>query len=272
MRFFTGRLNCRFIGVFFCLLWPIGAVHAEDANPIPVVADEFRFAITPYVWAAGISGNLDYNNVQRVHSQLSSDKVLSNLSTGAMLDGEIHYGRWGLFGNGVFAKLSNASSVSRIKDGMSLDVNSNSDAWLGIYTVAGTYTAYASKAAYLDVLAGARFLNLNAKVQLDASVENTPYQGDKTLYSSVSASDAIAGVKGRLRLGETSWYVPFYLDAGGGSSTAKLTTQQALGVGYAFNAIDLALYYNNIYYSLSNGNVSSYINMSGPALAATFRF
>lgn len=256
------------MGTFF----PVAAALAAETSPIPMLSDEFRFSITPYLWAAGITGDVDHDNVKRVHTHISSEKVLSNLSTGAMLDGEVHYGRWGLYGNGVFAKLSNAGSTSRIKDSKALDVNSNTDAWLGLYTVAGTYTAYASKSVYLDVLAGARFLNLNAKVQLDVSIQNTPYSGSKTLYSSLHTSDAIAGVKGRLRLGESHWYVPVYLDAGGGSSVAKLTSQQALGIGYAFKGADVGLLYNNIYYSLSNGNVSSYVNMSGPAIAATFSF
>ena len=189
-----------------------------------------------------------------------------------MGDGEVHYGRWGIYGNAVFTKLVHQHSNSRGVDGLNLNVNSSADAWLGVYTLAGTYTAYANNSVYLDLLAGARFLNLNAKVQLGASIANTPYQGDKTIYSSLHTSDAVAGVKGRIRLGESSWYVPFYLDAGGGSSVAKLTSQQALGIGYAFKDADIGLYYNNIYYSLSSGNDSAYINMTGPAVAVTFRF
>lgn len=253
------------------LLLKAGAVYAEQKPPLPQVSDEFRFSVTPYLWFTGLTGNLDYNNVQRVHTHINTNKILDNLSTGAMLDGEVHYGRVGIMGNAIFAKLNAAGSKSYLKD-QSLTVDSTTDAWMGIYTVAGTYTAHSNKTVYLDVLAGARFLNLNTKVQLDASVANTPYSGDRTLYSQLSATDAIGGVKGRVRLEETSFYVPFYLDAGGSSSVAKFTSQQALGIGYAFDAVDISLVYNNLYYSLSNKQVSSYINMSGPMIAATFRF
>lgn len=253
-------------------LMPVASSFAEGVNPIPTISDDFRFAITPYLWAAGLTGNVDVNNTQRVHTTIGFDKVLQNLGAAAMIDGEAHYGRWGVYGNAVFAKLVHQQSNSRGVDGLNLNVNSTADAWLGVYTLAGTYTAYASESVYLDALAGVRFLNLNAKVQLGASVENTPYQGDKTFYSSLHTTDAVAGVKGRFRLAESSWYIPFYLDAGGGSSVAKFTSQQALGIGYAFKDADIGLFYNNIYYSLSNGNVSSYVNMTGPAVAATFRF
>lgn len=244
---------------------------ADGNKVLPEASEGFRFVVTPYLWMPGISGNLDYNNVQTVHTSLNADKILNNLSIGAMADGEIHYGRWGLMGNAMYSKLSNAGSKSYLKD-QALTVDSTSDAWMGIYTVAGTYTAYSNASVYLDALAGARFLNSNSKVQLSASVANTSYTGNKTLYSTVSATDAIGGVKGRVRLGESRFYLPFYVDAGGGSSVAKFTSQQVLGIGYAFSAVDISLVYANLYYSMSNDKISSYFNMSGPALAATFRF
>lgn len=254
----------------------IGLLHAtlalaEDKSPIPEISNEFRFALTPYLWMPGISGNLDYNNVQRVHSHLNGSKILDNLSVGGMLDGEVHYGRFGLMGNAMYAKLSSKGSKSYLKD-QALTVDSNTSAWMGIYTVAGTYTAYVDKSVYVDLLAGARFLNLNSKVRLDASVAGTPFTGDRTLYSPVSATDGIGGLKGRARISDSNFYVPFYVDAGGGSSVAKFTSQQVLGVGYAFQYVDLSLVYSNLYYSMSNKQISSYFSMSGPALAATFRF
>lgn len=235
------------------------------------VTDGFRFSLTPYLWAAGITGNVDYDNGKHAHAHLSSDKVLSNLSVGGMVDGEAHYGRFGIMGNAVYAKLSNNGSKSYLHHEQ-INIDSNTDAWMGIYTLAGSYTAYADQKLYLDVIAGARILNLNAKVKLDASIANTPLSVSKTMYSSTNATDAIGGIKGRARLGESSFFIPFYLDAGGSSSVAKFTSQQMLGVGYTFNHADILLAYNNLYYSLSNDKASSYINMSGPMIGATFRF
>lgn len=235
------------------------------------LTDSFRFSLTPYLWAASITGNVDYSNGKHAHAHLNSNKVLSNLAMGGMLDGEMHYGRFGLMGNAVYAKLSNSSTQSFLRR-EEITVDSNSDSWMGIYTVAGSYTAYADQKLYLDIIAGARFLNLNAKVQLDASIANTTISVDKTLYSSTSATDAIGGIKGRARLGESSFFIPFYLDAGGSSSAAKFTSQQLLGVGYAFKDADILLAYNNLYYSFKSDQVTSYLNLSGPMIGATLRF
>jgi hypothetical protein len=251
-----------------------GLVHAEVSNstsPMPSVSEGFRYVVTPYLWFMGINGKLDYNNVQRVDTKINDNQLLSTTDVAAMIEGEVHYGRWGVMGNAIYSKSSSLGSKSFIK-APALTVDSNTNSWIGIYTLAGTYTAVATPSAYLDILAGARFLNVNSKAALNASVANTPYTGDRTLYSSVSATDAIGGVKGRVRITDSNFYVPFYVDAGGGSSVAKFTSQQVLGVGYAFEYVDISLVYSNLYYSMNKNQVSSYINMSGPALAATFRF
>lgn len=253
-----------------CACLPFAMANASELSPIPVVGDGFRYELTPYLWFTGLSGVLDYKNTPIADTHVGDNKILSNLAVGGMLDGEVHYGRFGLMGNGIYAKLSNASSKSYLNNNVTVD--SRSDAWMGIYTTTGTYTAYVDKSVYLDVLAGARFLNLNTKIQLDASVANTTYTGATTLYSSVSVIDAIGGVKGRVRIADSLFYVPFYVDAGGGSSTAKFTTQETLGIGYTFEYADVSVVYNNLYYSMSNDKKSSYVNMGGPMVAATFRF
>ena len=253
------------------LLSVANPVFAEEASPIPKVTEGFRFAVTPYVWTPHVKGSLDYNNTQIAEVSMSTGTILKSLSAGAMLNGTMHYGRWGLMGNATYAKLKPPGVHANLKE-EGVTVDANTDLWMGVYTLAGTYTAYAGDTVYLDLLAGARFLNLNTKTDLDASVAQLGYSKDTTLYSGLNATDAVAGAQGRIRLGGSRFFVPFYLDAGGGSAVAKFTSQQILGVGYTFDALDMMLVYNNIYYSLNKNQYSAYINMGGPAVAATFRF
>lgn len=207
--------------LIICLLANSNQAYASDTAPLPSATDGLRYVITPYLWFLGMNGKVDYNNVQRVDTKIDTNKLLSTFDIGGMLEGEVHYGRWGVAGNGIYSKSSSLSSKSYLKD-QALTVGSNTTSWIGIYTVAGTYTAVSSPYIYIDTLAGARFLNLNSKVALNASVTNTPYTGDKTLYSTVSATDAIGGVKGRVRVSESNFYVPFYVDAGGGQFYSEI--------------------------------------------------
>ena len=254
------------------LMFPAGIVHSEEISPIPTVKDEFRYAITPYVWLSGMNGKVDYKNNQVADTRLSSGQVAGQTDVAFFLDGEVHYGHWGVMGNAVYSKSSSLGSKTVLPAYGGVSIDSNTDSWMGVYTVAGTYTALANSSVYVDALAGARFLNMNSKVQLRATELPTGYTGDKTLYGNLSVTDAVAGFKGRVRISDSRFFVPFYLDAGGGSATAKFTSQQMLGVGYAYGWGDVTLAYNNLYYSLSKNNVSSYLNMGGPAVAATFRF
>jgi hypothetical protein len=233
---------------------------------MPKVTDGFRAALTPYLWMPGVSGPVDYKNTQIGELHMSNSQVLDSLSMGAMMEGHVSYNRWGLYGNAVFAKLRPKGTTSALPEGGT--VNAHSDLWLGVYAVAGTYTAYSSNSVYLDVLAGARFLNLNTKTTLDASVA----RADKTNYTQYNSTDAIGGVMGRVRIGDTKFFVPFYVDAGAGSPYSKFSSHQYLGIGYTHKNIDMVLVYNNLYYKINKDNISAKLDMGGPALATTFRF
>lgn len=242
-----------------------GFASADEVAPLPKVGESFRFAITPYVWVPSVNGTVDYDNTQIATASMSGSTIVKNLDTGFMLDGEIHYGRWGILGNATFAKLKMPNTQANLP-AQGTTATSQTDIWMGIYTAAGTYTAYTSDQFYLDILAGARFLHLNSKTNLSEPAAQT------TLFSGLSSTDAVGGVQGRIRLGESRFFVPYYVDAGGGSAIAKFTSQQILGVGYSFKLADVLLVYNNLYYNFNKNNYSAYVDMGGPAIAATFRF
>ena len=242
-----------------------GFASGEEVAPLPKVGEGFRFAITPYVWVPSVHGTIDYDNTQIATASMSGSTIVKNLDTGFMLDGEIHYGRWGVLGNATFAKLKMPNTQANLP-AQGTTATAQTDIWMGIYTAAGTYTAYSSEQFYLDVLAGARFLHLNSKTNLSETAAQS------TLFSGLSSTDAVGGVQGRIRLGESRFFVPYYVDAGGGSSIAKFTSQQILGVGYSFKLADVLLVYNNLYYNFNKNNYSAYVDMGGPAIAATFRF
>jgi hypothetical protein len=83
--------------------------------------------------------------------------------------------------------------------------------------------------------------------------------------------DAIAGVKGRIRLSASgAWFMSYYADVGTGAS--QLTWQGLIGLGHAFSWGDLHLAYRYLHYSTDDGELMEDVNQMGPALGATFRF
>jgi len=94
----------------------------------------------------------------------------------------------------------------------------------------GGYTLWQTPEASLDLLAGARYLDLQLDFGLGLGVE--PYAPARAFSSSGSVWDGVIGIKGHVDL-NPKWYVPYYLDVGTGQS--DLTWQAAAGLAYRFN-------------------------------------
>jgi hypothetical protein len=230
------------------LLASMGASYAaEDLSPIPAVSDAWRFEITPYVWGSGIKGTLGLDNGLAKSTQLSTSQVLGDLKSGGMIAAEAHNGKWGVMGDLVSATLQKSGAAS----------------------VTTAYGPANNKDAYVDALLGVRAIYATATVNL--SVTGTP---DKASVSKTTSTvDPIIGAKGRYRIADSTWYVPFYGDIGSGGGTTNLTWQAMAGVGKTFNSlIDASLTYRALYYDMKDGGVMQKTTMLGPQIAVTFKF
>jgi hypothetical protein len=82
--------------------------------------------------------------------------------------------------------------------------------------------------------------------------------------------DAIIGVKGRYAFGNNrEWFVPYYVDVGGGDS--KHTWQAAGGVGYAFHWGEAFVVYRYLDYKFKNADIGD-VNFGGPAFGVAFHW
>jgi len=254
------------LGTVSCLAIGIASANTEP-NPIPLAADQWRFEVTPYVWAPGINGTMGLDSGLAKSADFSSSNVLSNLKSGGMISAEAHYGRWGVMGDLVSATLQHSGSIpvaggaATVADKITLQQT--------ILTGAVTYTLANTKNAYVDGLLGIRAIDVTAT--LNGNLVGTPEK--ETISKATSTVDPIVGTKGRYRLADSSWYVPFYADIGSGGGATNLTWQAMLGVGKTFNrVIDVSLAYRTLYYDMKTGGVLQKTTMSGPVLGATVKF
>lgn len=210
-----------------------------------MAAAGWAFAITPYLWLPDVSGTLVFEpppaSTTRPEAGLGGDDYLENLEGALMLSVEARKGDWSVLG-----------------DFIALDFGKESADLKGFL-----FQAAASRALgpSFEVLGGLRFLTLEAA--LDGQLAGSLAQKEEL-------TDAIVGVRGRVRLGENSWFVPYYLDAGAGSSS--LTWQGLAGIGYAFKWGEASLVYRHLYYDQDEGELLQGLEFSGPALGARFRF
>jgi hypothetical protein len=102
------------------------AAGAPPAAAQDLVSDEWRFSLTPYAWAISLDGDATVQG-QKSPVDIGFDTILDDLNYGAMLEGEARKGRFGVFGHGIYADLTDSTTSSGTKIDIEVDV-----AWAGL--------------------------------------------------------------------------------------------------------------------------------------------
>jgi len=253
--------------LFLSTLFSAQIVNAQPASAVShrtdLEGDRWSYSVTPYVWALGVRGSISQNGNSLGQIKLTPANVLSDIKMAAMVVAEARSRSLGFYLDAMYGDLGKSTSevIGRT------DLNAKATVKLSIITLAPSFPLYNSKSFYLDGLVGARYLWLNAQTNIS----------DPALGVSVKQNDtknitaAVAGVKGRWNLGNSPYFVPFYVDAGGGQSSS-FTSQAYLGVGRTFDWGDVSLVAKNVYYQFKANNIDMNANLFGAAVAATFRF
>lgn len=248
------------VGIFALASLATHSFAAEGLSPIPKISSEWRFEVTPYVWAPGIKGTLGLDSGLAKSADFTSSDVVSNLKSGGMISAEAHQGRWGVMGDVVSATLQKTGAIPNTGDAVGDKITLQQTILTGV----ATYTVANTKDAYVDALFGARAIYATASLNVS---------GYGTASKTTSTVDPIVGTKGRYRIADSTWYVPFYGDIGSGGGTTNLTWQVMAGVGKTFNQlVDASLTYRALYYDMKDGGVLQKTTMFGPQVAVTFKF
>ena len=253
------------IALLIIAVFSASLAYAEpEVNPIPKVSDEWRFSITPYVWAPGMNSTMSFRNTEIAHADMSGSNVLSKVSAAATISAEAHKGNWGVMGDLVYSQMNNqgAKVFDHVDLGSSVNLKNT------IFTGAVTYTMANTPDVYLDGLLGVRSISTTANL----NVRVTGYPLNASVTNTTSTVDPVIGLKGRFRLADSSWYIPLYADVGSGGGTTNVTWQAMTGIAKGFSWGDITLAYRALYYDMKAGATLQKATMSGLALGATFNF
>ena len=255
------------------------SAQAQTVNPMPNVNNNWRFSGTISGWAPASWATVTTDHLTKSADSSISDNIKSAGGM-AMLTAEAHKGDWGLMGDLVYWQMLGDSNkvVPILRGAGSVDVGTNSKTTQTMLTVAATYTAYNSPSLYLDGLAGARYISSTST--LAATGNLSVDAGGRVVSTSVSrypsrvdqTTDPVIGFKGRARISDTSWFVPFYADVGKGPGSNNTTWQALVGVGNAYSWGDVTLAYRAMYFDLEpHIGTTKFLN-AGPQLSATVNF
>jgi hypothetical protein len=262
-------------------------LHAIAQN----ATEKWSFSVMPYLWLPSMDGTLRYGppaaGGASPNVSVDADTLLGALDMAFMLTAEARKGRWLMTTDVIYLDLSSDSSTVQSIDfnagsgpvniaNTALDTGTQTNIKGTVWTLVGGYAAVQDPRATLDVIGGFRYFDLKATTnwQLSATVSGPGGAQTFARTGSVTKSgelwDAIVGVRGRVMLGGGNWYVPYYLDAGAGSSA--LTWQGMTGIGYSFRWGDALLAYRHLFYDQKGDKLLQDFSFSGPALGVSFRF
>jgi hypothetical protein len=249
------------------ILGLLGAHSAIAQNAASEDSDQWQFAGALYLWGSDLGGTTSSGTGVDV----AFKDLLDNLETGFMGAFEARKGKWSVLTDVIYMDISaDETTTVSVPIGPGIDVTTRVKLDLEglVFQVGGSYNLLEEGRSRLDLVGGARNLDLDSTVFLP--LEALGPDLSITISESGNVWDAIVGVKGQVALSER-WSIPFYADIGTGDSDS--TWQATVGVSFrAANWVDLALVYRHLEWEFESDSLLRDINFSGPAFGAIFRF
>lgn len=143
---------------------------------------EMEYFVRPYVWAAGLDGEVGTGDI-RADIDVSFSDIMDTLELGGMLELEARRNRWGLIVDGLYLGVSEDQETP----GPFFTVIEPTIK-LGLIDVAVAYRVFENDRSWLDLMAGGRYVHMDVKLDLDPD-----YDAVNDISSEVvgRASDAI---------------------------------------------------------------------------------
>lgn len=244
-------------------------------------SEGWQWGATLYVWLPSVGGESSFpTDGSSPPIEISTDAMLDSINMAFMGALEGRNGRWGMATDVIYLDMGASQQRSRdlsigsieLPASVNADLKADLTGWL--WTLSGSYAVVPQENVSLEVLAGARMLDLQEQLRwsFNGDISSLPLPGRSgSSRAGDTWWDAIVGVKGRATFGaQGNWFVPYYLDIGAGES--NLTLQARLGLGYRFDSLEVLGVWRHLEYDLGESRPISAIDFNGPAVGATFRF
>jgi hypothetical protein len=242
--------------------------QAADYTPPsePPAESAWEFTLVPYLWGAGLEGDVGLFGLEPQEIDLSLSDILKNFDIGFMAAGEARNGRFILGTDILYIKLGTDINTPHGIAADSIDVTAKS---LMATAIAG-YSVIYEENVTVDVFAGARLwysdTSFDFKNQI-ALLDKFDGASDGDTWV-----DPLIGIKGRAGLG-SGFFLTGWGMIGGFGVSSDLMWDVLGGVGYEFNdTFSLVAGYRAVSVDYKNDGFVYDVVQQGPILGFAFHF
>lgn len=221
---------------------PVMAADIETTPP-PPAASEWRYQLTLYGWAAGITGDVGVFGLPPTHINVTPIEALRHLDGALMGSFGAKNDNWLLLSDLMWVKLSADKSTT---DGGSIDLHQKQ---LTISGLVGYQLAVGAPNMELSATVGARYQRLTM------DIDRQPAGGGPQLSGEGVKQwiDPTVGLAMHYDINDR-WFINALGDVGGFGVGSKFTSQAFATVGYNWSeTISTALGYRAIYTDFRKG-------------------
>ncbi|CAB3820246.1 hypothetical protein LMG26684_00544 [Achromobacter mucicolens] len=248
-----------------CAALPLGAADAAETTPAPVldaaVSDEWKFSVSPYLWAPALSGKVTHGRLPTVDISASFDKIFDNLDFAAMLMGDARKGRYSIIGDLLYVKVGAQGDTPRGILASGADVKSTSFTGL----IGGGYSVLDRSEHSLDVVAGLRVWSVDTDITFKGRLADGRKHSESATWV-----DAMVGVRGTYNFHPKAYLTGWGMIGAGG---AQADWDLGLGVGYSFNkSVSATVGYRAMGVDYERNGFKYDVVLQGPIAGVTIRF
>lgn len=247
---------------------------------IPSEQPNWALQISPYMWAAGLNGDISpFRRGPTIGVEKSFSDVLDNLNFGGFVNVWGRYGRFVFSGDIMYVGTTDSHGVGplppfRLPGGIVLPAGTRVDATVDTKqftaTLQGGYRVVDRPGFTLDALAGARFWHISNDVMLTLGLGGSSIT--RSYGESFGWVDPVVGARAFFPVTE-KLSLQAQVDIGGFDAGSKLTWSALATVNYTFSdRVSASAGYKVLDVHYDCGGHVYDARLSGPVLGMTYRF
>ena len=238
------------------ILW-CAAAPAQAAEP-------WQFQIAPYLWLAGLSGDVaTLPGVPPASVDADFSDILENLDVAFMIAGEARRNRFGLFADIVYVDIEATGSVPG-----PLYSTAKLKSQTLYATGAGFWRLWRDERSSLDVMAGLRLWSVDTELALGAGIRPAT-----TVSQNESWVDPLIGFKANGTMGGDRFFQSFGLVFGGFGLGSDFMWDTSVNLGYKWtDGFSASVGYRYLAVDYSDSGFVYDVAQHGPTLALVWNF